>query len=134
MKNVSEGGLAIKLVDSVKLEGVVVSGVRLSSVEPQTVYAKVDVVSSDCYGVGLRFLYLEKDSGVALQTWLNSLVRIYCYGPGPKSSTTNWKERFEDSTRCSAFTLKLRDPRVAAALELKNEIPQVLENGCLLQS
>ncbi len=31
-------------------------------------------------------------------------------------------------------SLKLRDPRVAAALELKNEIPQVLENGCLLQS
>jgi hypothetical protein len=40
---------------------------------PQTFHAKTEVVWSDSFVVGLRFLYIEKDSGVALQTWLNSL-------------------------------------------------------------
>jgi CheY-like chemotaxis protein len=73
MKNISEGGLAIKLVDPVKLAGVVVVEFELPSVEPQTFHAKADVVWSDSFEVGLRFLYIEKDSGVAIQTWLNSL-------------------------------------------------------------
>jgi len=73
MKNVSEGGLAIKLVDPVRLEGVVIVEFQLPSVEPQTFHAKAEVVWSDSFVVGLRFLYIEKESGLALQTWLNSL-------------------------------------------------------------
>jgi hypothetical protein len=34
---------------------------------------KADVVWSDSFVMGLRFLYIEKRSGVALQTWLSSL-------------------------------------------------------------
>jgi len=73
MKNVSEGGLAIKLVDPVRLEGVVIVEFELPSVEQQTFHAKAEVVWIDCFVVGLRFLYIERESGVALQTWLNSL-------------------------------------------------------------
>jgi hypothetical protein len=73
MKNVSEGGLAINLVDPVKLKGVVVVDFELPSIEPQTFHARADVVWSDSFVVGLRFLYMEKNSGVALQAWLNSL-------------------------------------------------------------
>jgi CheY-like chemotaxis protein len=73
MKNMSEDGLAIKLVDPVRLKGVVIVEFELPSVEPQTVHAKAEVVWSDSFVVGLRFLYIEKESGVALQTWLNSL-------------------------------------------------------------
>lgn len=73
MKNVSEGGLAINLVDPVKLNGVVVVDFELPSVEPQTFHARADVVWSDSFVVGLRFLYMEKGSVVALQAWLNSL-------------------------------------------------------------
>jgi CheY-like chemotaxis protein len=73
MKNVSEGGLAIKLVDPAKLKGVVVVEFELPSIEPQTFHAKADVVWSDSFVLGLRFLYIEKNSGVALQTWLTSL-------------------------------------------------------------
>src|SRR5580704_100237 len=73
MKNVSEGGLAIKLIDPVRLNGVVAVEFELPSVEPQVFHGKGDVVSNDSFEMGLRFLYIEKDSGVALQTWLNSL-------------------------------------------------------------
>jgi CheY-like chemotaxis protein len=74
MQNVSEGGLAIKLIDPVRLEGVVVVEFDLPSVEPQAFHAKADVVWSDSFAMGLRFLYIEKHSGVALQTWLSSLA------------------------------------------------------------
>ena len=73
MKNVSEGGLAINLVHPVKLTGVVIVEFELPSIEPQAFHAKADVVWIDSFVIGLRFLYIEKDSGVALQTWLNSL-------------------------------------------------------------
>jgi hypothetical protein len=73
MKNVSEGGLAIKLIDPVRLNGVVAVEFELPSVEPQVFHGKGDVVWNDSFEMGLRFLYIEKDSGVALQTWLNSL-------------------------------------------------------------
>ncbi len=73
MKNVSEGGLAIKLVDPIRLKGVVVVECQLPSVEQQTFHAKAEVVWRDSFVVGLRFLYIGKDSGVALQAWLNSL-------------------------------------------------------------
>ena len=73
MKNVSEGGLAIQLIDPVRLKGVVMVEFELPSVEPQVCHAKADVVWSDSFAMGLRFLHIEKQSHVALQTWLSSL-------------------------------------------------------------
>jgi CheY-like chemotaxis protein len=73
MKNVSEGGLAIDLVDPLRFKGVVTVEFELPSVEPRAFRAKADVVWSDAFVMGLRFLYIDKDSGVALQMWLNSL-------------------------------------------------------------
>jgi len=73
MKNVSEGGLAIKLVDPIKLKGVVVLEFELPSVEPQTFHAKAEVVWSDSFVVGLRLLYVRRESVAALQEWLSSL-------------------------------------------------------------
>ena len=73
MQNVSEGGLAIKLIDPVGLTGVVNVEFELPSVEPQTFHAKADVVWSDSFMMGLRFLYIEKNSAIAIQTWLSSL-------------------------------------------------------------
>ena len=69
----SEGGLAIRLIDPVRLEGVVIVEFELPTVEPQAFHAKADVVWSDSFVMGLRFLYIEKHSGVALQMWLTSL-------------------------------------------------------------
>lgn len=73
MKNVSEGGLAIRLADPVQLKGVMTVECELPSVTPQLFHARADVVWSDSCIAGLRFLYMEKDSGVALQGWLSSL-------------------------------------------------------------
>jgi len=73
MKNISEGGLAIKLIDPVKLQGVLVVEFELPSVEPRVCHAKADVVWSDSFVIGLRFLHIELDSRVALETWLSSL-------------------------------------------------------------
>lgn len=73
MQNVSEGGLAIKLINPVRLTGVVLVEFDLPSIEPQAFHAKADVVWSDSFAMGLRFLYIEKHSGVALQAWLSSL-------------------------------------------------------------
>jgi CheY-like chemotaxis protein len=73
MQNVSEGGLAIKPIDPSRLTGVVIVEFELPSVEPQTFHAKTDVVWSDSFAMGLRFLYVEKHLQVALQTWLSSL-------------------------------------------------------------
>jgi CheY-like chemotaxis protein len=73
MKNISEGGMAINLVDPVRLKGVVVVEFELPSIESQTFRARADVVWNDSFVVGLRFLCVEKDCGVTLQAWLNSL-------------------------------------------------------------
>ncbi len=73
MKNVSEGGLAIKLVDPIHLKGVVPVEFDIPSIEPQAFHAKADVVWSDSFEMGLRFLYIEKNSGVALKSWLDLL-------------------------------------------------------------
>jgi PilZ domain len=73
MQNVSEGGLAIKLIDPLRIKGVLTVEFEIPSVEPQAFHAKADVVWSDSFVMGLRFLYVEKHSVVALQTWLSSL-------------------------------------------------------------
>jgi len=73
MKNISEGGLAVTLVDPIKLHGVVIVEFELPSLGRQVFHAKADVVWSDSFIMGLRFLHIEKDSSVVLHEWLNSL-------------------------------------------------------------
>lgn len=73
MKNVSEGGMAIKLVDPVHVKGVVPVDFDIPSIEPQPFRAKADVVWCDSFAMGLRFLYVEKSCEIALQSWLCSL-------------------------------------------------------------
>jgi CheY-like chemotaxis protein len=73
MKNLSEGGLAIKLVGPMQLKGVVPVEFDIPSIEPHAFQAKADVVWSDSFEMGLRFLYIEKGSGVALKSWLGLL-------------------------------------------------------------
>ena len=79
MKNISECGMAIKLIDPLRLKGVVAVEFELPSVEPRVFHAKADVVWSDSFVMGLRFLYIDKDDGVALQAWLNSLEARSCF-------------------------------------------------------
>jgi hypothetical protein len=74
IKNVSEGGLAIKLVNPIRLDGIVNVTFEFPSVRSQTFHAKADVVWRDAFVLGLRFLYIEKDSKIALQAWLDSLA------------------------------------------------------------
>lgn len=73
IQNISEGGLAIKLADPVKLKGVVIVEFEIPSVEPQPFQAKAEVVWGDSFVMGLRFLYIEKNSAACFQSWLNSL-------------------------------------------------------------
>jgi DNA-binding response OmpR family regulator len=73
MQNVSEGGLAIKLPLNLRLEGVVNVDFEIPSVYPQTFRSKADVVWSDSFVVGLRFLHVERDSEGALRDWLSSV-------------------------------------------------------------
>ncbi len=73
IKNLSEGGLAVKTTAPVHLEGVVRLEFDLPSIEPQTFHAKAEVVWRDSFEMGLRFLHVEKDSGVAFQSWLRLL-------------------------------------------------------------
>jgi hypothetical protein len=73
MKNISESGLAITLVDPLQVSGVVAVEFELPSVEPRAFRAKADVVWSDSFVMGLRFLYIDKKHGAALQAWLNAL-------------------------------------------------------------
>jgi CheY-like chemotaxis protein len=73
MKNLSESGLAVTLVNPLRVEGVVTVEFELPSVQPQTFHAKADVIWSDSFAMGLRFLYIDKEHVVALQAWLTSL-------------------------------------------------------------
>jgi CheY-like chemotaxis protein len=73
IRNVSEGGLAITGYGPMPLEGVAIVEFEIPSVEPQIFQAKADVVWSDSFATGLRFLYMEKQHGAALQGWLQSL-------------------------------------------------------------
>jgi CheY-like chemotaxis protein len=73
MKNVSEGGMAIKLVNPVHLKGIVPVEFDIPSIEPKPFRAKADVVWSDSFAIGLRFLHVEKGCEMALHSWLSSL-------------------------------------------------------------
>jgi ActR/RegA family two-component response regulator len=73
MKNISEGGLAVKLVDPVKMNGVVKVEFEVPSIEHEVFHAKAEVVWSDSFVMGLRFLHVAKESAIVLQQWLSSL-------------------------------------------------------------
>jgi DNA-binding NarL/FixJ family response regulator len=73
LQNVSEGGLAIKLNDPVKLRGVVIVEFELPSVGPQLFHGKAEIVWSNSFVMGLRFLYIEKEAAACFHSWLNSL-------------------------------------------------------------
>jgi CheY-like chemotaxis protein len=73
MKNVSEAGMAIRLVAPAHLEGVIAVDFEIPSVTPHSFHAKADVVWSDSFTMGLRFLRIEKKYDLALQSWLSSL-------------------------------------------------------------
>jgi CheY-like chemotaxis protein len=73
LQNISEGGLAIRLIDPIKLKGVVIVEFDLPSVKPQRFHGKAEIVWSDSFTLGLRFLYIEKDAAVYFHSWLNSL-------------------------------------------------------------
>jgi CheY-like chemotaxis protein len=73
IQNISEGGVAIKLADPSKVKGVVIVEFEIPSVEPQPFQAKAEIVWSDSFVMGLRFLYIEKDSATGFHSWLNSL-------------------------------------------------------------
>jgi|SRR5579863_559779 DNA-binding response OmpR family regulator len=89
MKNISEGGLAIRPVDPVKLQGVVIVEFEVPSLDPQVFHAKADVVWADSFVMGLRFLYVDKNCGPVLQSWLDSLeaqLRFREFAQGPSDS------------------------------------------------
>ena len=65
--------MAVKLADPVRFKGVVPVDFTIPSVEPQPFHAKADIVWSDSFAMGLRFLHIEKTSEAALRSWLNSL-------------------------------------------------------------
>ena len=73
MKNVSEGGMAIKLVQPMHLSGVVTLDFEIPSVQRQRFHAKADIVWSDSFTMGLRFLHVNREADVALRSWLGSL-------------------------------------------------------------
>ena len=73
MKNVSEGGMAIRLVYPVHLKGVVPVDFDIPSIEPRPFHAKADIVWGDAFAMGLRFLHIEKGCELALQSWLSAL-------------------------------------------------------------
>jgi len=73
IRNIREGGMAVKLADPVRFKGVVPVDFTIPSVEPQPFHAKADIVWSDSFAMGLRFLHIEKTSEAALRSWLNSL-------------------------------------------------------------
>ena len=78
---------------------------ELPSVEPQAFHAKADVVWSDSFVMGLRFLYIEKHSGVALQTWLNSLEAQFHFREiGSTNLLTKLERGSFPATRCRVFT------------------------------
>ena len=85
IQNISEGGLAIKLIAPIKLKGVVIVEFDLPSVEPQLFHGKAEIVWSDSFTMGLRFLYIGKDAAAYFHSWLNSLearVRFHESGRG----------------------------------------------------
>jgi hypothetical protein len=70
--NVSESLLALIPFGPASVEGVVTVRFELSSVNPQIVRAKADVVWNDAFAMGLRFLQSDTDRS-SFEAWLDSL-------------------------------------------------------------
>jgi CheY-like chemotaxis protein len=86
IQNISEGGLAIKLAAPLKIKGVVIVEFDLPSVEPQLFHGKAEIVWSDSFVMGLRFLYIEKDAATCFHSWLSSLeARMRFHESGQKT-------------------------------------------------
>jgi CheY-like chemotaxis protein len=73
MINVSEGGLALTRFGPASVEGVVTVRFRLPSVNPQIIQAKANVIWSDAFAMGLRFLQIDRDCRSFFEAWLGSL-------------------------------------------------------------
>jgi len=73
IKNVSEGGMAIRLADPLRLDGVINVEFDIPSLEAQPFHAKAEVIWCDSFVAGIRFLYIAHESATALQGWLKSL-------------------------------------------------------------
>ena len=74
MVNISEGGLAVRLVGGGSLKGTVRLEFAVPSIEPFTVQAKGDVVWGEGGGLaGIRFLYMGDQARRQLQDWLGQL-------------------------------------------------------------
>jgi CheY-like chemotaxis protein len=73
MKNISEGGLATRRIDPLSLDGLVIVEFDIPSVPQHALRAKAEVIWSDSFATGLRFLYIERESAFTLRQWLSSL-------------------------------------------------------------
>ena len=73
MMNVSEGGLAVTRFGPASVEGVVTVRFTLPSPKAQVIQAKADVIWSDAFVVGLRFLQMDRVCRSMFETWLGSL-------------------------------------------------------------
>ena len=87
MQNISEGGQAIKLIAPIKLKGVVIVEFDIPSIQPQLFHGKAEIVWSDSFAMGLRFLYIEKEASACFHSWLNSLeARMRFHEAGQQTS------------------------------------------------
>lgn len=71
--NVSEGGLALSRFGPSRVEGVVSVQFGLPSVPPRAFRAKAEVVWSDAFAMGMRFLHIDSASRPYFLAWLDAL-------------------------------------------------------------
>src|ERR1700690_1969984 len=65
MKKVCEVGIALQLVDPEHPKGVVPEEIDIPSVTPQAFRANADIVRTDSFAIGFRFLHSKKDCEAA---------------------------------------------------------------------
>ena len=73
MKNVSEDGLATRLIDATSLDGVVIVEFVIPGAPNHTFRAKAEIAWTDSSAMGVRFLHVQKESADALRDWLDTL-------------------------------------------------------------
>jgi CheY-like chemotaxis protein len=74
MRNISEGGLALRLPGGCAPQGTVRVEFGVPSIEPFTAHAKGEIIWGDSGGLlGIRFLYMSEESSRRLQEWLTHL-------------------------------------------------------------
>jgi len=74
MRNVSEDGLATRLIDPTSLDGIVVVEFEIPEKPQPTFRAKAEIAWTDSSAMGVRFLHVDQESCGALRTWLDSLA------------------------------------------------------------